>query len=104
MAAILLRQMLTGSDTRQGLNVVAASGSFWVPNCFSAGMLLQKDEKFFMATGRTPGILYVSWLFCCFDFFELCLLPIIQPQNGAWREDDSDGKGEQGRLIRIGFQ
>ncbi|CAE7763691.1 unnamed protein product, partial [Symbiodinium sp. CCMP2456] len=54
---------------RQGLSPVAASTSFWVPNCFSAGTLLQKDNTFFLSTGKTPGRLYavqlkeLPWLF-----------------------------------------
>ncbi|CAE7426242.1 unnamed protein product [Symbiodinium sp. CCMP2456] len=44
------------------MDPLAASGSFWVPNCFSAGMLFQKDEKFFLSTGKTPGMLYAVHL------------------------------------------
>ncbi|CAE7800271.1 unnamed protein product [Symbiodinium sp. CCMP2592] len=46
----------------QGRNPEVAAAGFWTSDCFAAGMLLMYDNNFYVATGKTPGVLHAVLL------------------------------------------
>ncbi|CAE7865863.1 unnamed protein product [Symbiodinium necroappetens] len=49
-------------DQVQGKNPEVAAAGFWASNCFATGMLLKYKDCFYVATGKTPGVLQAARL------------------------------------------